>query len=106
MSKLSGRKLERLKRSYTFFVACEQSRISFTLDTLSQETGWKTGTISTYLQKKWGAFLRKENGKYLVDGLANAFNEEEYIRLMSQREGVSNDPKRPELPAPIEMSLR
>jgi hypothetical protein len=98
-------KLENVSASYRFLVAHEQAGTTFTIDDVARAAGWKPGTVRSYLNKKWSRFIRRVSDGYVVCGVA-AFSEAEYLRLMSQRDAVSADPRRPELKPEVEALVR
>lgn len=77
----------------------------FTTRQIADEVGWKPKTTGTYPSKKWKPFLRKEGKLYYVDGLVENYSLEDYLRLMSQRNDISREPKKPELPELVEQLL-
>ena len=87
--------------SYKFFVDRERTSEPFSLDELCDATGWKRRTPRTYLTKKWPTWISETDGGFLVSGLA-ALTEDEYRRHMSQRQDVSQEPSRPDLPERVE----
>jgi hypothetical protein len=98
-------KVERVRRSYQFLLTHEQAGTSFTVDDLATATGWKPGTIATYLKKKWRQLVHKGTQGLRVVGVSG-FNEDEYVRLMSQNDEVSADPRRPNLAPEVEALVR
>lgn len=98
---LASSKLEKLKKSYRFFIDKEKSGQLFSLSEIAVATGWSEATVKTYPTKKWDKFLLKKGNKYLVNGISN-YSEGEYIRMMSQADRLSNDPKKPDLPLEVE----
>lgn len=87
--------------SYRFLTKCERSSRTFSLQELCEETGWSRSTPRTYLSKKWGEWITKDNGGYRVAGLI-ALTLDEYRRHMSQRQDVSKEPSRPMLSEQVE----
>lgn len=98
-------KTRRFRLSYEFLVGHEQTGSTFTLDELAAATGWKMPTIRTYLKKKWCGLVHKTSSAYRVSGIG-AYSADEFIRLMSQRQDVSADPRRPELAPAVEALVR
>lgn len=98
---LASSKLEKLKKSYRFFIDKEKSGQLFSLSEIAAATGWSEATVKTYPTKKWDKFLSKKGNKFLVNGISN-YSEDEYIRMMSQADRLSNDPKKPDLPIEVE----
>lgn len=98
-------KVERVRLSYRFLVRHQEAGTTFTIDELVAATGWKPGTIGTYLKKKWGQLVHK-GAQGLRAVAVNGFTEDEYVRLMSQKDEVSADPRRPELRPEVEALVR
>lgn len=93
--------LENLKASYSFFSKMEKKSKRFTLEDIANAVGWKPSTVRTYVTKKWDKLLHKEGPLFYVDGIL-AYKEDEYIRMMSQKNKLSSEPKRPDLPIKVE----
>ncbi|MDE2821975.1 MAG: DUF3644 domain-containing protein [Chloroflexota bacterium] len=88
--------------SYRFFSERERTSEPFSLDELCEATGWSVGTPRTYLTKKWSLWIRQRpDGRYEVSGLTS-ISEDQYRRHMSQKQEVSQEPSRPELPENVE----
>ncbi|XXV34517.1 DUF3644 domain-containing protein [Sorangium sp. So ce1504] len=104
-AKPSTAKVEKVRRSYQFLLAHEQAGTTFTIDELVTATGWKRGTIGTYLKKKWGQLVHKGTHGFRAVGVSG-FTEAEYVRLMSQKDEVSVDPRRPDLDPEVEALVR
>lgn len=98
---MASTKIDKIKRSYQFFTEKEKSGQLFSLSDIVKYTGWAEGTVKTYPTKKWDKFLVKNGKLFLVNGISN-FSEDEYIRMMSQADRLSNDPKKPDLPLEVE----
>lgn len=99
-------KVEKIRHSYRFLLAREQAAVPFTVAELATTVGWKPGTIKTYLGKKWNQFVHWDGtGSYRAQGLST-YTEDEYTRLMSQRDEVSADPRRPALAPEVEAFVR
>ena len=101
----SAKKIEKLRQSFQFLLGHEQAASVFTVTELVGATGWKKGTISTYLGKKWKSFVHRSTGGYRVQGISS-YTEDQYTRLMSQRDEVSADPRRPQLRPEVEALVR
>ena len=92
----------KVTKSYDFFLQKEQEGMPFNLSELAAYTGWKESTVSTYPSKKWENILVKQaDGKFTVNGVSK-FTAEEYIRMMSQKNTVSSDPRKPGLDEEVE----
>lgn len=94
-------KTDKVEKSYQFFLEKERTKSSFTSNDVIQATGWAASTVNTYITKKWDKFLVKNGDKYSVKGVS-AFTEDEYTRMMSQKDCLSNEPLKPELPLEVE----
>lgn len=96
---------DKVRRSYRFLVASEASGTTFSVDEVVAATGWKRSTISTYLKKKWVQLVHKGAQGFRAVAVSG-FTEDEYVRLMSQKDEVSADPKRPRLVPEVEALVR
>lgn len=94
-------KSDPIVKSYNFLLAKEKSGQSFTIAEICDATGWKTSTAQTYVTKKWDRFLSKTSHGYAVTGVSD-YELSEYIRLMSQKNVLSADPRRPQLDIEVE----
>ncbi len=92
---------DRIKKSYDYFCDKEKRKEGFKLEQLAKHTGWQLSTVKTYTTKKWDWFLKSKEGEYYVEGVSS-FAEDEYIRMMSQKDSLSNQPKKPMLPLEVE----
>ena len=98
---MSG-KLEKIRRSYRLFTKLEKTSEKVNINDIAKATGWAKSTVKTYITKKWDKFLKKASStEYVVEGVST-FNEEEYIRMMSQKDSISNEPLKPDLPIEVE----
>jgi Protein of unknown function (DUF3644) len=100
-------KADKIRRAYQFLLGHETAGTSFSAEALEGATGWEHGTFKTYLKKKWSRLVQKEKtGRtYRVSGIA-ALKEAEFVRLMSQKDELSADPKKPLLEPKVEMLVR
>lgn len=98
-------KTARFRLSYEFLLGHEQAGSAFTLEELATATGWKVPTIRTYLKKKWCGLVHKTSTAYRASGIG-AYSADEFVRLMSQRQDVSADPRRPALAPAVEALVR
>src|SRR5688572_6236327 len=80
--------------AYRFLLDKEISQQPFSMDELREATGWGNSTAKTYRSKKLKRFLQQTDNGYYVEGIGT-FNEEEFARLMSQTQHLSEDPLRP-----------
>ena len=103
--KPAGGKVDKVRRSYQFLAAKENAGTVFTIEDIVQATGWKPGTIETYLRKKWGQIVHQGTSGLRCKGVCG-FTEAEYVRLMSQKDEVSADPRRPDLAPEVEALVR
>lgn len=98
---MSSIESDALNKSYSFFCLKEKENEAFTMNEIVDFTGWKKATVRTYINKKWDNFLFRKDRKYFVKGIST-FSLEEYKRLMSQKDKLSNDPKKPQLEIDVE----
>lgn len=94
-------KSDRIKKSYIFFLEKERSQSPFTIEDIQKATGWAISTIKPYITKKWDKFINRSGKNLTVDGISK-FSETEYIRMMSQKDSLSSNPMKPELPVEVE----
>jgi hypothetical protein len=98
---MASSKIDKIKKSFQFFTEKEKNGELFSFSDIVKYTGWAEGTVKTYPTKKWDKFLIKKGKQFLVNGIRN-FSEDEYVRMMSQADRLSNDPKKPDLPLEVE----
>lgn len=97
---------EKVRRAYAFLLKHEQNGKSFRIDELAHATGWQPGTVQAYRNKKWHGIVTKEaGGAYRAFGISK-YTADEWVRLMSQNDEVSADPKRPQLASDVEALVR
>ncbi|NPV69211.1 MAG: DUF3644 domain-containing protein [Firmicutes bacterium] len=90
-----------IRKSYEFFLERHKTGIPFTLEEIQCATGWRRNTVRTYVTKKWDGFLTRNGGQYVV-AQPLPYTEEEYVRLMSQKQALSRDPRKPDFPLETE----
>lgn len=100
-----GAREQRIRNCYRFFAQQEQAGTTFTGNQIAAVTGWKDPTIKTYLNKKLRQLVHRGSSGLRVSGIT-AFTEDEFVRLMSQNDEVSADPKRPTLAPVVEALVR
>jgi hypothetical protein len=96
---------DRIRRAHSFFVERETSLQTFTKADVGLATGWKPGTVTSYLSKKWSKIVRRDGSALRADGVAR-YTADEFVRLMSQKDEISADPRKPQVKPEIEMLLR
>lgn len=96
-----ARKPDRVVQSYRFLLAKEKANEPFTIDEVVNAIGWARASVTTYISKKWDKFITRDGDKFYVKGVS-AYQEEEYVRLMSQKDKLSNDPRKPLLELEVE----
>ena len=89
-----SRSLANVIKSYRFLLAKEHADEAFTVDEAVEAIGWKKATVTTYINKKWASFLTQDGKSFYVKGVS-AYQEEQYVRMMSQNQRVSSDPHKP-----------
>lgn len=62
--------------AYDFLVGKEKSGDVFTIDELSQATGWKPNTCKTYPSKRWNKYVERFGDEYSVSGISYLSKEE------------------------------
>lgn len=96
-----ARKPDRVVQSYRFLLEKEKTGEPFTVQEVVDTIGWKRKSVTTYLSKKWDKFVTRDGGKFYVKGVS-AYQEDEYVRLMSQKDKLSNEPRKPLLELEVE----
>ena len=94
-------KIERIRRAYEFLAAKEAAAASFTVGDLALATGWEPSSIRTYLSKKWSKIVKRD-GTALRSSGVGSYTQEEFVRLMSQKNEISAEPKKPQLKPEVE----
>ncbi len=94
--------MERIKKSYSFFVKQSASNAKFSIKNIAEATGWSVSTVRTYITKKWRSFLTIDDGQYCINPTEFLYSEDEYGRMMSQVQIYSSDPYKPQLNATVE----
>lgn len=92
---------DKFVKSYTLFIEKEKSKKKLELKEIEQATGWSNSTVKTYISKKWDNILFKKNNDYFVSGVSK-YTQEQYLRLMSQKNANSQDPYKPQLEENVE----
>jgi hypothetical protein len=77
----------------------------FSVADLVAATGWKESSARTVISKKLRPFVSTVPGGLQVKGLSG-YSRDDFIRLMSQRQEIAAEPKRPHLTLGIEALLR
>ena len=88
------RSLANVIKSYRFLLAKEHADEAFTVDEAVEAIGWKKSTVTTYINKKWASFLTQDGKSFYVKGVS-AYQEEQYVRMISQNQRVSSEPHKP-----------
>jgi hypothetical protein len=92
---------EKFVKSYILFTEKEKSRKELNIIEIQERTGWSNSTIKTYISKKWDSLLFKKKDKYFVSGILD-YTQDQYVRMMSQKNANSQDPYKPHLQENIE----
>jgi len=100
----SAANVERIKRAYAFLTERERNAAFFTKEELVAATGWRGGTVTTYLTKKWAKLVKRE-GRVLRAVGVSGYTMDEFLCLMSQRDEISADPRKPHLKPEVESLL-
>jgi hypothetical protein len=79
-----GVKNDKTIKAYRFFCEVEAAERAFTLEELSEASGWKKNTIKAYLSKKWHPFIKRNEEALVCTGL-RVLSEDAFIRLHAQR---------------------
>jgi hypothetical protein len=95
----------RVRRAHAFLLDRETQGQPFSKEEFAATTGWKPGTITAYMSKKWSKIVRREGAVLHADGVAQ-YTADEFVRLMSQRDEISADPKKPDVGPQVEALLR
>ena len=75
---------EQVDLAYEFLCAKEREGASFTKNELAEVTGWKVGTCSTYLSKRWYQYVRIEQGSFIPHGVTS-ISKVDFRRIHSQK---------------------
>ena len=85
----------KIRAAYAFLKSAEQNELEFTLQDLSQGSGWSPITTKANVSKKLARFLvRTPHGTLLASGVS-AISEEAFCRFCSQSSELSGDPLKP-----------
>lgn len=78
-------KWDKVDKAYEFLLKREESDSTFTIKQLASVTDWKDASVTTYIIKRWGAFVEKlGKGKYKPKSISN-LTKEEFRDLHSQK---------------------
>lgn len=105
MTTTASTKAEKVRLAYRFLCEREQGGVAFSVDELVAASGWREATVATYLKKKWAQLVTRGASGLRVAGVGT-YTEDEFVRLMSQKDEVSADPKRPNLVPQVEALVR
>lgn len=92
---------DKFRASYQFFLKMQREGKSFSSEDIVRVTGWSKSTIRTYRSKKWADILISKPGKMFMADL-KSYDEDAYVRMMSQNYKQSMDPFKPKLPENVE----
>jgi len=98
---VSDKKTDKFRASYHFFLRMQEQEKVFSLEDLASVTGWSISTVRTYRTKKWSEILTEHDDQRFSVNM-NAYNEDAYVRMMSQNYKQSIEPNKPELPEKVE----
>lgn len=76
--------LEKIEKAYAFFAQMEKTNSYFTAEDIEQATGYKKSVVKSYIGKKWGWFLRKDDEGYFCQGL-HEHPKEYFVELHRQK---------------------
>lgn len=79
-----AKNLGKIEKAFAFFCNAEKSESRFTLEDISNATGWTLHTVRAYQTKKWYWFLRPDGDKFACVGICN-YPKNSFIRLHSQQ---------------------
>lgn len=91
----------KFRQAYQLLTKKEKEKCIFTIDELINAMKWKKSTVKTYINKKWSRFIKRRGNDYIVKGLLD-YTEDEFVRLSSQKQELSENPFRPKLDLVIE----
>jgi len=97
---------DHIRKAYAFLVSHEKQKASFTKAELADAAGWKRSTVNTHLSKKLSKLVHREVGQTLRAMHVSDYTEDEFLRLMSQLDDVSADPRKPRLKPEVESLVR
>jgi hypothetical protein len=52
---------KRIRKAYRFFCKAEPEQKEFSAEDIANATGWKIGTVKSYITKKWHFILKSSN---------------------------------------------
>ena len=93
--------LDKIGKSYQFFLEKENSNGGFKIKDLADYVGWTEVTAKTYISKKWDTIIEKKGENYFVKNISK-YSPEAYRKWMSQANKNSQDPFKPELNEDVE----
>lgn len=90
---------------YNLLIEKKNNNMTLRLKEIMIATDWKESTFNTYYSKKLkGKFLIKKNDVYLIQKI-DEYDEESFLRLMSQNQNKSEKPFKKELKCEVEQFL-
>lgn len=88
------KRTSKASKTYFFLRKAEEQNRVFSLEDLSEATGWKLITVKTFRTKKWNRFLIDVRSGLTCKGVIE-LSEDVFLRLHSQRTDYSKDVLRP-----------
>lgn len=92
---------ERMHKAYVFLLDAEAKDRTFSINELSEFSGWSLKTADAMRSKKLPQHIIRVNGGYKSNGVAN-LTEENFFRLCSQTSLLAKDPEKPILDPRVE----
>ncbi|KXF81556.1 DUF3644 domain-containing protein [Enterovibrio coralii] len=85
---MSSKKWAKVDKAYDFFLKKFKEGKVFSLQELSDETGWSNSTVTTYLRKKWTSLLEQVEGGYKVTEVVTTYSKTTFRQHQSQNDEV------------------
>ena len=105
MSRSRSPNTARIQKAYQFLIDHEKSGQPFTKAEIIAATGYAKASIDAHISKKWIKLIERDGDAIRVIGV-RAYTLDEFIRIMSQRNEISADPRKPHFKPEVECHLR
>ena len=99
---VTNKKNDKILELYKVLTQAYQNKENISLEQIERCTGWRKKTFPTYYNKKLKDRILQKDGKdsYKIINVDN-YDEESFLRLMSQIQEKSESPFKKELPVPV-----
>jgi hypothetical protein len=92
-----SKQYSKLSRAYNFFKNAEDSKLQFTLENVSNATGWSIETVRSYRSKKWRSFVHEveeDRNQFICRGFST-LHEDVFFQLHAQQAVIDMRKLRP-----------